>query len=173
MSPLQTASEEKTAEAFLRWDVSYGFTIHQNNLPILDGSGRLGPAEVFDAEATGALEDPKAALNLRESASQNIFICLDNLAAATCLQGTPSDSSQHIFLESQALVISHGAAQVRWVPGRKVTHHILTVKIQLLLAIHVRTPQGMVKAEIGTRTVKKYRSNPSLKSQPLFGNMLN
>jgi ribonuclease HI len=138
MPPLQTASKEKTAEAFLRWVksldpltlvvysdgslsekgvASYGFTIHQNDLPIFDGSGRLGPAEVFDAEATGALEGLKAALNLRESASQNIFICLDNLAAATCLQGTPSDSSQHIFLEFQALVTSHGAVQVRWVPG--------------------------------------------------------
>ncbi|KAF5260513.1 hypothetical protein FOXYS1_8828, partial [Fusarium oxysporum] len=67
---------------------SYGFTIHQDNSPIFDGSCRLGPAEVFNAEATGALEGIKA-LNLRESASQNIFICLDNLAAATCLRGTP------------------------------------------------------------------------------------
>jgi len=138
MLPLQAASKEKTASAFLRWvqsldpltlvvysdgslssegAASYGFTIHQDNLPILDGSGRLGPAEVFDAEATGALEGLKAALNLRESASQNIFICLDNLAAATCLRGTPSDSSQGIFLEFQALAASHGTIQVRWVPG--------------------------------------------------------
>ncbi|KAG7408870.1 hypothetical protein Forpe1208_v012445 [Fusarium oxysporum f. sp. rapae] len=134
MPPLQTASKEKTAEAFFRWVksldpltlvvysdgslsekgvASYGFTIHQDDLPIFDGSDRLGPAEVFDAEATGALEGLKAALNLRESATQNIFICLDNLAAATCLQGTPSDSSQHIFLEFQALVTSHGAVQDR------------------------------------------------------------
>ncbi|RKK11170.1 hypothetical protein BFJ66_g18339, partial [Fusarium oxysporum f. sp. cepae] len=96
---------------------SYGFTIHQNNIPIFDGSGRLGPAEVFDAEATGALEGLKAALNLRELATQNIFICLDNLAAATCLRGTPSESSQKVFLEFQALTTSHGAIQVRWVPG--------------------------------------------------------
>ncbi|KAF6515167.1 hypothetical protein HZS61_005073 [Fusarium oxysporum f. sp. conglutinans] len=138
MLPLQAASKEKTASAFLRWVqsldpltlvvysdgslsaervASYGFTIHQDNIPIFDGSGRLGPAEVFDAEATGALEGLKAALNLRESASQNIFICLDNLAAATCLRGTPSDSSQDVFLEFQALAASHGATQVRWVPG--------------------------------------------------------
>ncbi|KAI7764315.1 hypothetical protein LZL87_014230 [Fusarium oxysporum] len=114
MPPLQTASKEKSANAFPRWvesldpltlvvysdgslssegAASYGFTIHQNNIPIFDGSGRLGPAEVFDAEATGALEGLKAALNLRELATQNIFICLDNLAAATCLRGTPSESS--------------------------------------------------------------------------------
>ncbi|SPJ84064.1 uncharacterized protein FTOL_10580 [Fusarium torulosum] len=138
MLPLQAASKEKTASAFLRWvqsldpltlvvysdgslssegAASYGFTIYQDNIPIFDGSGRLGPAEVFDAEATGALEGLKAALNLRESASQNIFICLDNLAAATCLRGTPSDSSQGIFLDFQALAASHGATQVRWVPG--------------------------------------------------------
>ncbi|KAL9572092.1 hypothetical protein ACKAV7_003809 [Fusarium commune] len=72
---------------------SYGFTIHQDSLPVLHGSGRLGPAEVFDAEATGALQGLKAALNLQEPVSRNIIICLDNLAAATCLRGTPSDSS--------------------------------------------------------------------------------
>jgi ribonuclease HI len=138
MPPLQTASKEKSADAFSRWvesldpltlvvysdgslssegAASYGFTIHQNNIPIFDGSGRLGPAEVFDAEATGALEGLKAALNLRELATQNILICLDNLAAATCLRGTPSESSQNVFLEFQALTTSHGAVQVRWVPG--------------------------------------------------------
>ncbi|KAF5262424.1 hypothetical protein FOXYS1_6847 [Fusarium oxysporum] len=82
MLPLQAASKEKTACAFLRWlqsldprtlvvysdgslssegAASYGFTIHQNNIPTFDGSGRLGPAEVIDAEATGALEGLKAA----------------------------------------------------------------------------------------------------------------
>ncbi|KAI8412253.1 hypothetical protein FOFC_08883 [Fusarium oxysporum] len=30
---------------------------------------------------------------------------------------TPSDSSQDVFLEFQALAASHGAIQVRWVPG--------------------------------------------------------
>ncbi|CVL09069.1 related to reverse transcriptase [Fusarium mangiferae] len=136
--PLQTASKEKTAATFLRWVksldalnlvvysdgslseegvASYGFTIHQDNLPIVDGSGRLGPAEVFDAEARGALEGLKAALNLQESATQSISICLDNLAAASCLQGTPSDSSQDVFLEFQALAASHGNTHVRWVPG--------------------------------------------------------
>ncbi|KAJ3455531.1 hypothetical protein MRS44_017013 [Fusarium solani] len=138
MAPLQTASKEQSANTFSRWvesldsltlvvysdgslssegAASYGFTIHQNNIPILDGSGRLGPAEVFDAEAAGALEGLKAALNLQESAAQDIFICLDNLAAATCLRGTPSDSSQEVFLEFQALAASHGATRVRWVPG--------------------------------------------------------
>ncbi|KAL9570491.1 hypothetical protein ACKAV7_005379 [Fusarium commune] len=138
MPPLQMASKDKSADAFSHWvesldpltlvvysdgslssegAASYGFTIHQDKVPIFDGSGRLGPAEVFDAEATGALEGLKADLNLRELATQNIYICLDNLAAATCLRGTPSDSSQDVFLEFQALATSHGAIQVRWVPG--------------------------------------------------------
>ncbi|KAF6515176.1 hypothetical protein HZS61_005082 [Fusarium oxysporum f. sp. conglutinans] len=123
MPPLQTASKKETADAFLHGSLSsqgaasYGFTIHQDSLPILHGSGRLGPAEVFDAEATGALQGLKAALNLQESVSRNIIICLDNLAAATCLRGTPSDSSQDVFLEFRALAALHGATQVRWVPG--------------------------------------------------------
>ncbi|KAG6979075.1 hypothetical protein FocnCong_v010852 [Fusarium oxysporum f. sp. conglutinans] len=96
---------------------SYGFTIHQGNFPVLDGSGRLSPAEVFDAEAAGALEGLRAALTLEDSATQDIIVCLDNLAAATCLRGTPSDSSQDVFLEFQALAASHRATQVRWVPG--------------------------------------------------------
>ncbi|RKK21363.1 hypothetical protein BFJ66_g17616, partial [Fusarium oxysporum f. sp. cepae] len=129
-TPLQTAQKGESAEAFLQWienvepatwivysdgslssegAASYGFTIHQNNVPIFDRSGRLRPAEVFDAKATGALEGLKAALNLQGSAAQTIFICLDNLAAATCLRGTPSDSSQDVFLEFQALAASHGA----------------------------------------------------------------
>jgi ribonuclease HI len=139
MPPLRAASNGKAAMALLCWVkslnaltlvvysdgsmsekgfASYGFTIHQNSVLIFGGSGRLGPAKVFDAEATGALEGLKAALNLRDAAIQNIFICLDNLAAATYLRGTPSDSSQGVFLEFQALVISHGAIQVCWVPGR-------------------------------------------------------
>ncbi|KAG7420539.1 hypothetical protein Forpi1262_v016153 [Fusarium oxysporum f. sp. raphani] len=86
-TPLQTAQKGESAEAFLQWietvepatwivysdgslssegAASYGFAIHQKDLSICDGSGRLGPAEVFDAEATGALEGLKAALNLQD-----------------------------------------------------------------------------------------------------------
>ncbi|RKL07807.1 hypothetical protein BFJ70_g16852 [Fusarium oxysporum] len=84
MPPLQTASNQETADAFLhcvqsldpltlviysdgslssQGAASYGFTIHQGNFPVLDGSGRLGPAEVFDAEAAGALEGLRAGPN--------------------------------------------------------------------------------------------------------------
>ncbi|EGU73023.1 hypothetical protein FOXB_16467, partial [Fusarium oxysporum f. sp. conglutinans Fo5176] len=145
MPPLQTASKKETADAFLRWmqsldpltlvvysdgslssqgAASYGFTIHQGNFPVLDGSGRLGPAEVFDAEAAGALEGPRAAFTLQVSATQDIIVCLDNLAAATCLRGAPSDSSQDVFLEFQALVASHGATQHHQPPSlREPSQH--------------------------------------------------
>ncbi|RKK66015.1 hypothetical protein BFJ69_g15774 [Fusarium oxysporum] len=136
--PSATAPKEESAEAFLQWvktvdpttwivysdgllssegAASYGFAVHQKDLSICDGSGPLGPAEVFDAEATGALEGLKAALNLLGSAARGIVVCLDILAAATCLRGTPSDSSQAVFVEFQALAELHGATQVRWIPG--------------------------------------------------------
>ncbi|KAJ0129602.1 Uncharacterized protein HZ326_27297 [Fusarium oxysporum f. sp. albedinis] len=68
MPPLQTASKEKSANAFSCWvesldlltlvvysdgslsserAASYGFTIYQSNIPIFNGSGRLGPAESY------------------------------------------------------------------------------------------------------------------------------
>ncbi|KAF4455159.1 hypothetical protein F53441_2448 [Fusarium austroafricanum] len=110
-TPLQTAPKEESAKAFLH------FAIHQKDLSICDGSGRLGPAEVFDAKATGALEGLKTALNLSGSAARDIIVYLDNLAAATCLQGTPTDSLQAVFVEFQALAASHRATQVRWIPS--------------------------------------------------------
>ncbi|KAL9561824.1 hypothetical protein ACKAV7_014086 [Fusarium commune] len=139
-TPLQTAPKEESAEAFLQWveaadpttwivysdgslssegAASYGFAIHQKDLSICDGSGRLGPAEVFDAEVTGALKGLKAALIRLGSAAQDIVVYLDNLEAATCLRGTPSDCSQAVFVEFQALAVSHGATQVRWIPSHK------------------------------------------------------
>jgi hypothetical protein len=116
------ASKEKTAEAFPHWAKSlnpltlvvysngslsekgmagYGFIIHQDNSPIFKGAGHLGPAEVFNAEARGALEGLKAALNLPTSATQNAVICLDNLAAASCLRGTPPTPLKISFLSSR------------------------------------------------------------------------
>lgn len=95
----------------------YGYTVHQQNSSITTGSGCIGPAEVFDAEAIGALEGLRAVLKLAQAPTQRIIVCLDNLAAATCLHGTASDSSQAVFLEFQALAATHGATHVRWIPG--------------------------------------------------------
>lgn len=75
--PLQTASKEETAAGFQGWRqdlpprtmvvysdgsmteegaAGYGFSVHQDGRSVDQGCDRLGPAEVFDAEATGALK---------------------------------------------------------------------------------------------------------------------
>ena len=136
--PLQTASKEESAEDFYKWLQSnapsslivysdgslskdgasgYGYAVHQHGHSISEGAGRLGPAEVFDAEAKGALEGLKAALRLPQSATQGLAVCLDNVAAAKCLRGRPSDSSQGVFLTFQGLAKTHGKTEVRWIPG--------------------------------------------------------
>jgi len=76
----------------------------------------LGPSEVFDAEATGALEGLRAALRLGDTRSA-VVVCTDNLAVASCLRGNPADSSQDKFTKFQELATSHGNVQVRWIPG--------------------------------------------------------
>lgn len=134
--PLQTTSKEETTRGFCVWlqtsssrtlvvysdgslsvqgHAGYGFAIHRNGVTILNGSGRLGPAEVYDAEAKGALEGLRAAISLPDA--DRIVVCLDNLATATCLRGMPSDSSQDIFLEFQSLAQEYGAVEIRWIPG--------------------------------------------------------
>jgi hypothetical protein len=80
-------------------------------------TGRLGPAEVFDAAANGALEGLRAAVGHPQATANEIVVCLDNLAAATGLRGTPSDSSQAAFLEFQDMALAHGNTTVRWIPG--------------------------------------------------------
>ena len=88
--PLQTASKEESAKDFDRWlqttpplslivysdgslsssgAAGYGYVVHQSGRSVCQGAGRLGPAEVFDAEAKGALEGLKAALRLSQSAT--------------------------------------------------------------------------------------------------------
>ncbi|KID83792.1 reverse transcriptase [Metarhizium guizhouense ARSEF 977] len=136
--PLQTASKEESAKDFDRWlrtipplslivysdgslpssgAAGYGYAVHQSGRSVCQGAGRLGPAEVFDAEAKGALEGLKAALRLPQSATQRIVVCLDNVAATKCLRGKPSDSSQRVFLTFQALAKTHRMTEVRWIPG--------------------------------------------------------
>lgn len=76
--PLQSASKKETAEKFRdglqallprtlivytggsrseEGHVGYGYAAHRDGSSVLSGKGRLGPAEVFDAEARGTLED--------------------------------------------------------------------------------------------------------------------
>lgn len=83
------------------------------------GRGRLGPAEVFDAEALGALEGLKHAVSAPEDAQLcKTHVCLDNLAAAQCLVGRPSDSSQAVFAESRNIARTHRVHE-KWCPGHE------------------------------------------------------
>ncbi|PZR61209.1 MAG: hypothetical protein DI537_52575, partial [Stutzerimonas stutzeri] len=136
-SPLQTANKAETAGDFLEWlgtaaaatlivysdgsqlpngAVGFGFAVHRDEQTLVQGSGRLGPSEVFDAEATGALEGLRAALRLGDTRSA-VVVCTDNLAVASCLRGNPADSSQDKFTKFQELATLHGNVQVRWIPG--------------------------------------------------------
>ncbi|KAJ6437079.1 reverse transcriptase [Purpureocillium lavendulum] len=136
-SPLQAANKAETAGDFLEWlgttaaatlivysdgsqlpngAVGFGFAVHRDKQSLVQGSGRLGPSEVFDAEVTGALEGLRAALRLGDTRSE-VVVCTDNLAVASCLRGNPADSSQDKFTKFQELATSHGNVQVRWIPG--------------------------------------------------------
>ncbi|KAM4061022.1 endonuclease-reverse transcriptase domain-containing protein [Hirsutella rhossiliensis] len=85
-APLQSASKHETAKKFRDWlqalsprtlvvysdgsrseegHIGYGYAVHRDGSTVLSGKGRLGTAEVFDAEAKGALEGLKAAATRR------------------------------------------------------------------------------------------------------------
>ena len=86
--------------------------------------------EVFDAEATAALEGLKAAFNsIQANFTQNLYILLDNQEVAQQLQGHPRGSSQHTILafqetantwptrSPQCQAIPSGRVHVHWIPG--------------------------------------------------------
>jgi hypothetical protein len=80
---------------------------------------RLGPGEVLDAEATGALEGLKQALHISSDRHQRVHICLDNTSAISAFQGRPADSSQAVFLQFQDLAKGHRNIKIRWCPGHE------------------------------------------------------
>ena len=100
-------------------EIGYGFVLCEaadlySKRPIASLAARLGDAEVFDAEAAGALAGLEAALSI--PGTHTVHVCLDNTAALAGLLGAPSDSSQHIFLRFQHL--SQGRdVYPRWCPG--------------------------------------------------------
>lgn len=97
----------------------YGFVVYRGvdrhcKTPLASHSARLGPAEVFDAEAHGALAGFEAAANIDPLAT--IYVCLDNTAALDGLTGQRPDSSQHIFTRFQLLATKFDV-HTRWCPG--------------------------------------------------------
>ncbi|XP_044724448.1 endonuclease-reverse transcriptase domain-containing protein [Hirsutella rhossiliensis] len=88
---------------------------------IVYSDGSLSPEEPRGTAMRYIRMDSPSSAGLRAAlslpAADQIVVCLDNLAVATCLQGMPSDSSQKEFLEFQALAAEHGATEIRWIPG--------------------------------------------------------
>ncbi|KAI1006345.1 hypothetical protein K3495_g1877 [Podosphaera aphanis] len=102
---------------------------YQGGLQILRQSIPLGVgAEIFDAEARGALEGAKAAIGSPTTKfATNLWVCLDNLEVAIHLLSPFQGSSQSIFNEfldlnsswqSRYRIAHTGLAEVRirWVP---------------------------------------------------------
>ncbi|KJZ67931.1 hypothetical protein HIM_12680 [Hirsutella minnesotensis 3608] len=133
-APLQCASKIETAKKFRFWlqalsprtrvvysdgsrseegHVGYGYAVYRDGSTVLSGKGRLGPAEVFDAEARGALDGLKAAWSLPDS--DCIFVCLDNLAtqgAYEARRATPHKTSSlsfNLWRENTELWRSNGS----------------------------------------------------------------
>lgn len=103
---------------------------YQGGIQVLQQFLALGVgAEVFDAEARGALEGAKAALRLSTTKfATNLWICLDNLEVAIHLLSPFSGSSQVVFDEFISLNsswqsryrLAHagiGEVKIHWVPG--------------------------------------------------------
>ncbi|KAI1007121.1 hypothetical protein K3495_g1086, partial [Podosphaera aphanis] len=106
-----------------------GFVAYQCGLQILRHSILLGVgAEIFDAEARGALEGAKAAIGSPTTKfATNLWVCLDNLEVAIHLLSLIPGTSQPIFNELLGLNslwqsryrLSHtglGEVRIRWVP---------------------------------------------------------
>jgi ribonuclease HI len=107
-----------------------GFITYQYGLKIDRKAFSLGcHAEVFDAEASAALEGAKGALKAPSAKlAIDMWVFLDNLEVALRLLGPSTSSSQGVFTEFQEIArkwplrdrlphTSPGAIRVRWVPG--------------------------------------------------------
>jgi ribonuclease HI len=85
--------------------------------------GRLEHAEVYDAEAQGALEAMKLVqLRIRENPEiGDAYFFLDNSAVVDGLLGTPPASSQHAYIKFGKLAeaLLPRKTIVAWVPGHK------------------------------------------------------
>ncbi|KAK6222517.1 reverse transcriptase [Colletotrichum tabaci] len=94
----------------------YGFVIYRSNRRVAQGCGRLGLAEVFDAEAEGARIGLRRAL--LTSQGQPIHICIDNTSVIQGIRGEAPDSSQAAVLEIQAAARIYNI-HTHWAPGHQ------------------------------------------------------
>ncbi|KAF5139510.1 putative RNA-directed DNA polymerase from transposon BS [Metarhizium anisopliae] len=110
---LQTKNKDESAADFLKWlegispdelvvysdgsqlpggATGYGYVVHQNSVTICGGSGRLGPAEVFDAEAVSALEGLRAEPFLAVTQSE-----VDSFSAALRVYSTKARVNEYNY----------------------------------------------------------------------------
>ena len=109
--------------------VGYGYIDFRgsSNIAIVQGKGRLGPAEVIDAEVIGALQGlrtgkrlPQAQTRSQSRSTKEIYLCLDNTAALTGITDTPLETSQQQCLDFKKLVADWSQTvqvTVKWSPG--------------------------------------------------------
>ena len=98
----------------------FGFALYTNGQLVHTDSGRLGKAEVYDAEAEGARAALRQAIQHATSlgTTPDIYICLDNVSVIRCLNGTPPNSSRSTFMDFRRLQESYnGIVTPRWAPG--------------------------------------------------------
>lgn len=79
--------------------LGWGYAIYQGRKKIRNGKGRLGIAEVFDAEVEGAPHGLQQAL--RTCRGLPMHVGLENTAAICSLLGEAAESSQAPFREFQ------------------------------------------------------------------------
>ena len=97
--------------------VTYGFVIYQGSTKIHTGQGALHQdSHVFDAEAVGAWEGLRTAMNNPQLCQQKIWLCIDSTSVIWCLRGNASQTSQWAFLRAQE-VIDTWNVHVKWCPG--------------------------------------------------------
>ncbi|OHW97429.1 reverse transcriptase RNaseH [Colletotrichum incanum] len=94
----------------------YGFVIYRGNRRVAQGCGRLGLAEVFDAEAEGARAGLRRAL--LTSQGRPIHIRIDNTSVIQGIRGEAPDSSQAAVLEIQAVARIYDI-HTHWAPGHQ------------------------------------------------------
>jgi ribonuclease HI len=137
-NPTNGLSKEDAAKAFTAWyrdlgpgnivaftdgskgvdGIGYGYaiTVPTNNATRATGLGSLdATAEVYDAEALGALRGLEKAIEVAHPDSR-IHVCLDNTAVIWGLRASAPISSQWVFKRFHELADSHSVS-VRWCPG--------------------------------------------------------
>ena len=97
--------------------VTYGFVIYQGTTKVHTGQGSLHQdSHVFDAEAVGAWEGLRTAINNPQLRQLKIWLCIDSTSVIWCLRGNASQTSQWAFLRAQE-VIDTWNVHVKWCPG--------------------------------------------------------